>query len=375
MKKSEWNEERLKTLLSQLPTVKDDRSPHQIYQKLLHAQPKKTPSKKRYGAFAATVCILFLLMLITPQLVYQTKVQNGEKPDIASGSQSKVEAKHKETKTAVDRSESANTYVVPSDQKDNYITFAFPDDSKSVVVPVSIRKNAGMKTVEDALNEYARLDADQFEPLDTIFFQHVTFSEETESQSVTLQVNKDISKISTDDFELLKEVINETFKWGSYDTVQFVSNGEPGVTIDSYGLLMDLSIEQKTRKGYFLYEDSDGEQFLVPSHESYQSINEAISQMQHGESGSHIKSILSGDRAIQAVEENGKELIIRFSSSVDFQNQSDDILMLEGLLLTAKDFGYTKVKFTNANTDKIGSYDLTKPIPVPYAPNPITIKG
>ncbi|NUJ19157.1 RsiX protein [Bacillus glycinifermentans] len=374
MKKSEWNEERLKMLLSQLPTVKDDRSPYQIYQKLLHAQPKKTPSKKRFGAFAASVCVLFLLVLITPQLVDQTK-QNGENPDIASASQSKVEAKHKETKTAADRSEPANTYVVPSDQKDNYITFAFPDDSKSVVVPVSIRKKAGMKTVEDALNEYARLDADQFEPLDTSYFQHVTFSEQTESHSVTLQVNKDISGISTDDFELMKEVINETFKWGSCDTVQFVSNGELGVTIDSYGLLMDLSIEQKTKRGYFLYEDSDGEQFLVPSRESYQSINEAISQMQHGESGSHIKSILSGDRAIQAVEENGKELIIRFAPSADIQNQSDDILMLEGLLLTAKDFGYTKVKFTNANTDKIGSYDLTKSIPVPYAPNPITIKG
>ncbi|MBM6849374.1 RsiX protein, partial [Bacillus licheniformis] len=83
MKKSEWNEERLKALLSQLPTVKDNRSANQIYQKLILAPKRKSP-KKRVGAFAATVLVLFLLMLITPQLIEQIRSQNSADANISS---------------------------------------------------------------------------------------------------------------------------------------------------------------------------------------------------------------------------------------------------------------------------------------------------
>ncbi|EME76524.1 GerMN domain-containing protein [Bacillus sonorensis] len=375
MKKSEWNEERLKMLLSQLPTVKDDRSAKQIYQKLLLAQPKMKSPKNRAGAFAATVMVLFLLMLITPQLVDQIRSQSGEKADIASGSQSNIEAGHGEAKTAdAGQSKPATTFVVPSDQKDNYVTLAFLDDSDSVIVPVSIRKGTGVKSVEDALNEYGQLDVDQFKPFNTSFLQNIKFDEEKESKTVTIQVDENISGISSGDFQLMKKVLNETFKWSSYNSVQFVSNGEPGIEVDSYGMLMDLSIEQQSQRGYLLYDSADGKQYLVPSNDSYRDIKEAIRKMQQGESGSHLTSIIPSDRLIQSVEENGKELIIHFSSSADIQNQTDDILMLEGLLLTAKDFGFTKVKFMNANINRVGSYDLSKSIPVPYAPNPITIK-
>ena len=191
---------------------------------------------------------------------------------------------------------------------------------------------------------------------------------------MTIQVDENISGISSGDFQLMKKVLNETFKWSSYNSVQFVSNGEPGIEVDSYGMLMDLSIEQQSQRGYLLYDSADGKQYLVPSNDSYRDIKEAIRKMQQGESGSHLTSIIPSDRLIQSVEENGKELIIHFSSSADIQNQTDDILMLEGLLLTAKDFGFTKVKFMNANINRVGSYDLSKSIPVPYAPNPITIK-
>ncbi|MCZ0067693.1 RsiX protein [Bacillus sonorensis] len=375
MKKSEWNEERLKMLLSQLPTVKDDRSAKQIYQKLLLAQPKMKSPKNRAGAFAATVMVLFLLMLITPQLVDQIRSQSGEKADIASGSQSNIEAGHGEAKTAdAGQSKPATTFVVPSDQKDNYVTLAFLNDSDSVIVPVSIRKGTGVKSVEDALNEYGQLDVDQFKPFNTSFLQNIKFDEEKESKTVTIQVDENISGISSGDFQLMKKVLNETFKWSSYNSVQFVSNGEPGIEVDSYGMLMDLSIEQQSQRGYLLYDSADGKQYLVPSNDSYRDIKEAIRKMQQGESGSHLTSIIPSDRLIQSVEENGKELIIHFSSSADIQNQTDDILMLEGLLLTAKDFGFTKVKFMNANINRVGSYDLSKSIPVPYAPNPITIK-
>lgn len=41
--KSEWNEEQIKELLSQLPAVKDHRSPQDIYKRLTMAKSKKSP--------------------------------------------------------------------------------------------------------------------------------------------------------------------------------------------------------------------------------------------------------------------------------------------------------------------------------------------
>ena len=72
-----------------------------------------------------------------------------------------------------------------------------------------------------------------------------------------------------EDFERLKNVINETFKWGSYDSVLFISDDESGVEFESFGMLADMAIMHQTQKGYYLYESSDGRRFLAPSSESY----------------------------------------------------------------------------------------------------------
>lgn len=42
--KSEWNEEQIKELLSQLPAVKDHRSPQDIYKRLTMAKRKNKPA-------------------------------------------------------------------------------------------------------------------------------------------------------------------------------------------------------------------------------------------------------------------------------------------------------------------------------------------
>lgn len=41
--KSDWNEEQIKELLSQLPAVKDHRSPQDIYKRLSMVKRKKKP--------------------------------------------------------------------------------------------------------------------------------------------------------------------------------------------------------------------------------------------------------------------------------------------------------------------------------------------
>ncbi|MDA7027777.1 RsiX protein [Bacillus sp. CLL-7-23] len=371
MKKSKWDEEQLKVLLSQLPMVKDDRSANQIYQKLWMAKPQHKSSKKRIGAFTATVLVLFLLMLITPQLVEQNSSQNGEAHDLSS--QGKInEAKHGHSKVSSDQPKHEESFVVSKSQKDDYVTLAFINQSKSVIVPVSIRKNDTITNVKEAYNAFRQFEDDHFESIDT-YFQHIKFTEQKQAKKMTIQVNDDVPDISVNELELVKEMINDAFKWGAYESVQFVSNGEPGIEFSSSGVLVEIPIEQHSKKGYFLYESSEGRQFLAPSNDQYHNIEEAIHKMQTNANSSYLKSIISDNQQIKEIDKEGNKLTMQFSA--DIHNDVQTILMIEGLLMTAKDFGFTKVKFVNTNITRVGHYDLSKSVPVPYAPNPITIKG
>ncbi|BBP90409.1 hypothetical protein BsIDN1_40270 [Bacillus safensis] len=55
--RSDWSEERIKVLLSQLPKVEDNRSSKQIYQQVLMASGKKKKSVKWIGPAVATVVV------------------------------------------------------------------------------------------------------------------------------------------------------------------------------------------------------------------------------------------------------------------------------------------------------------------------------
>lgn len=187
-------------------------------------------------------------MLITPQLIEQIRSQNSADANISS------DGKLVQTEADAAKSEPANTFVVSQNQKDDYITFAFLDESKSVVVPVSLEKSTGMTNLEDALHAYSRLGVDQFTSFDTAYLDKVKFKEQKNNKKLKIQVDEKIPELSVEDFERLKNVINETFKWGSYDSVLFISNDKSGVEFETFGMLADMAIMHQTQKCYYLYE-------------------------------------------------------------------------------------------------------------------------
>ncbi len=59
--KSEWNEEQIKELLSQLPAVKDHRSPQDIYKRLTMAKRKKARCQVDWPRVCRCNCGLYRL--------------------------------------------------------------------------------------------------------------------------------------------------------------------------------------------------------------------------------------------------------------------------------------------------------------------------
>lgn len=64
MGKQKWNEEKIKHVLKQLPSIKDERSPESIYHTI---QLKKKPVRKmrRIMPILATACTIMLLFIIS----------------------------------------------------------------------------------------------------------------------------------------------------------------------------------------------------------------------------------------------------------------------------------------------------------------------
>lgn len=189
-----------------------------------------------------------------------------------------------------------------------------------------------------------------------------------------MQVNGRLSIESAADSDLLKKMLKETLTWSPYERIKLkkVQNGAGQDFYKSYGISAEMSVHKQTNRAYFSYSDSLGQEYLIPSEQTYYSVYQAIDGMKTTDGGSQTASIIEADAIASVSErEDGEQLRIQLSEKHKVEDSLEGILMIEGLLLTAKEFGYSEVLFTHAHAKKIGNYDVTKPIAVPAAPNPL----
>ncbi|WP_416723117.1 anti-sigma-X factor RsiX [Bacillus stercoris] len=365
MMKSEWNEEQIKELLSQLPAVKDHRSPQDIYKRLTMAKRKKKPAVRWIGPACAAAIAVYIAFIISPHFFDQAQPQQKE-----------ASQEHAVTKTETEDSPKAassldqTSYVVPEKEQDNYITVAVADADTSAIIPISIQKTNAYQTIQDMLFVSSELDI--FDHAITIpsFIDEVEIKENPKQKELSIRVHQPITAFSVKDDTLLKKLLKESLKWSPYEKVKFLSDqNEPGVRIGSYGTFTEITIPKQSKRSYYLYQNKQGQDFLVPSKNSFDTVKEAIMEMESSSQEDTRPLIQAG--AVQSVTKKQKHLYIRFSKDSEVDDSIAGILMIEGLLLTAKEFGFTEVTFTETRTKKIGKYDISDAIPVPAAPNPI----
>lgn len=151
--RSNWSEERIKVLLSQLPKVEDNRSSKQIYQQMLMASGKKKKSARWIGPAVATVVVLFMAFLISPHL-FQPAAQDIKKVKMdSSAEKGQVNATLEAVKNTNDPS-----HVAYASDKEKYMTISYIDESTSQVVPISIQKENKHDDVQALLDTYEKLE-------------------------------------------------------------------------------------------------------------------------------------------------------------------------------------------------------------------------
>ncbi|MDR4226186.1 sigma-X negative effector [Bacillus mojavensis] len=364
MMKSDWNEEQIKELLSQLPAVKDHRSPQDIYKRLSMVKRKKKPPVKWIGPVCAAAAAVYIAFIISPHFFDQAEPQ---KEAVKENAITKTEtADSQKAAPLLDQT----SFVVSEKEQSNYITVAFADADTSTIVPISIKKTNSNQNIQDVL--FASDQSGYLDHAVTIpsFMDEVKVTEK--QKELRIQVNENIDVDSLKDAKLLKKLLKETMKWSPYERVKFSTdqNGA-GAKVGSYGTLTEIPVHTQTNKAYYLYHNEDGQDFLVPSEKTFQTIKEAVKEMETNSKPDTEPVIHAGD--IKSITEKHKHLYIHFSKNSAVEDSITGILMLEGLLLTAKEFGFTEVTFTETRSNKIGKYDVSDPIPVPVAPNPISL--
>ncbi|MEH7224240.1 hypothetical protein V7112_10590, partial [Bacillus sp. JJ1566] len=75
---------------------------------------------------------------------------------------------------------------------------------------------------------------------------------------------------------------------------------------------------------------------------------------------------------IQKIKEDGTNLEVHFSEEAVLENSDNYILMLDAIMLTAKEFNFDSVTFYG-NIDQIGNVKFGERTKVPLAPNPLPL--
>ncbi|WP_273129096.1 hypothetical protein [Bacillus weihaiensis] len=393
MKKREWNEEEIKQLLNQLPSITDHRTSSEMYQ---HIERKIKGRNQRtwIAPTIATLAALFLFALMTPYLFQEISSSSYEEAaDESGGDQdnslnsltmgegeiANIEEKSEDEAAEAKLFENKNstispqdTFVIHSKDREKYLTFALTNEQSEITIPISFNED---EHVED-LKEIERISSEEvseimesfrFELEDTTF-AHTKIPNEV---IVNYQGQPNLSSSASEIYYM--ETIQETFRWLGYKKARLQTREEEGIEFGNTGMKTELDIETNRKKAYFIYRKQDNSRaLLVPSNESFETIEDAVLAMKEGTANLTLESPFITTIDSIEIDENKTDLDITFPSNIEFEDSEPYILMLESLLLTAKEFGFQKVQFNGVDMQRIGVMNLAEPIEVPFAPNPIS---
>jgi len=409
LRKREWNEDQLEQLLQQLPSVKDKRTADQIYQQIQYKQRAKKRTKTWIAPAIATVGALMIFAIMTPYLfngftssseesnmdMATTSSEETSKNEMAKAPESpkaseasEVEEKNINESTIIENQnesialdienmeektlleEENITYVTNAINPERTVTVGLTDEMAQNVIPVTLQGNNNEKKLERIL-EF--IPEDFFDELGPVSFElknsELSTKEDPSEVYIDYKVEEGITSSSAE--VMFKETIQETFRWIGVKKAHLSTNGKEGILFGNSGLVTEIDIPQLRKKAYLIYQhDESTKKLLVPSPEPLKTMIEAVDLMKNGLPAYNLSPSI-GNNIMITIRENDNQLNIEFDDKTKIENNEQSIMMLESLLLTAKDFGYKTVKFNGISEERIGVMDVTNPIEVPYSPNPI----
>ncbi|MEH7120397.1 hypothetical protein V7128_23705 [Neobacillus vireti] len=387
MRKSEWSDSELESLLRHMPRIHDHRDPRDIYEKI-SLKRKKTSPWLLPGLAAGAVLLLFFILLPNftgrinsshesradkSSFNHNIAVQpdnSAMKKDLAS---SKVTESPQTNQANLLKVENGKTAIYEEEVGNGTVfTYWVPDTQAQILIPVSIIVNLsqGQSWIKKYTELMANLQEEQW-GLSDFYPLNARMNLEKDGNTITVDIPSNHqygqgSTIETNFINILKKDIATN---SSIKKIRFTTNGQIGIELGNYGRVEEMDVEPENKHAYFFYypEGSDLP-FLTPSVEQFNDIQSALEAMRTDQSMG-LKSSLMSLPPINNVSISNKIMYVSFDVKPGLEDNQQSILSIEAVLLTAKEFGIEKMIIKNPPLKNLGTFDLTKEIKVPIAPN------
>ncbi|ANB61876.1 GerMN domain-containing protein [Anoxybacteroides amylolyticum] len=366
MRKFQWNEEELESLLRQMPRVKDRRSKEAIYQQIAHSKQKKWKFRIVPAVVSVAAACLFVLIGVSLFSSSPTNESKKEKPEMSMTMQAKEVAPNENRTMQADEASVSSRALMSG----NAVVFGLPDANAQAVIPISIPVEA-----QTPFNE--QLEAVKAElvdlGLDAKWLEGVTITAGRNNEwTVRLPSTHPVFSSGSTGEEMFLASIEETVRWMGGTSVRFFTETKKGIDLPNTGHLETLTIAKKQRAYYFYAPKEGAPTLLVPSPQSFATIEKALESMQTASGIFHAP--IAKDVHIASVQKQHDDLVVQFTEDSSFADMASSQWMLEAILLTAKEFHFRSVTFTGGNIDNIGPYRWNEKIAVPVAPNPLPVR-
>ncbi|WP_042346293.1 GerMN domain-containing protein [Bacillus massiliigorillae] len=410
MKKSQWNENEIKSLFSQLPTITDNRDPQKIYEKAIVSKTKKPIN--RWLTMTASAAVVCLLSFFTSNVFFQKdemqKDSSNDSPSVAMYSNSSreeekssnmaTESQNQEAKQvseedgqmAVQKRDVSNDVSVQSEsernksdsstgyssallykeemEKMNYVTVGASSLNYHSIVPVTLKVDEGITNPVEAIKEAETMINGDMHGLQVSGVNwNANAASGDQAVNITFSINpKEVIDVAV--FESLKE----TYRYQNVNKLYFYTNDNKGVTFSHVGLVEETDIDSTPQRAiYLLQSDEKSSQLFIPSTNEYKDISEALEVMKSEGNSTSMKASIPATVQFESLVGKGNRLFVTFSANTKLKDNEQYVKAIQAILLTAREFGYKTIQFQNSNINTIGTMKLNEVMEVPIAPNVI----
>ncbi|MEH6942286.1 GerMN domain-containing protein [Bacillus sp. JJ722] len=412
MKKSQWNENEIISLFSQLPSIKDNRDPQIIYGRAIEPKLMKDSSKwLTMTASAAAIC-LFAFFTLTIFFQEEMKRDSGnnsnnvamysdnaefeemslEDNSVEEHKQEVKEDSEKNTNAAAHESNQSNDRSNSSQNSDplrkqasfssvsssallykdevknmNYMTIGVPSANNSIV-PITLMVDKQTTNPVEALKEAKMAINDEILDLQVGVIDWQA-ANATEEQAVNITFSMNAKEVMD---KMVLESLKEGYIYRDVKKLYFYTNEQKGVAFSDTGLVEEAQIDSTPQRAIYLLENNEGTTPLfVPSTSVFSEISEALEVMKSVGKTESMKASIPAAVHFDEIVDKGDHLVVNFSNDTKLEDSEAYVKAIEAILLTAREFGYKTIQFQNSNINTIGSMKLNEIMEVPIAPNVI----
>ena len=407
MTHKDWNDNKIEKLLGDVPDISDNRQMSEILARLKQDERLNTPhrkkSKKWMPALVA-VAALLVIGLLVPSMFGENELsmkdqstdnkmmQSEDAEPSARGASLENESITDEeaemgtmdgfsTKMASETGKTHHFAVYSEDVIDSTLFHLGLAGDQALSIPITfiipnsqIKKDIGFlePTSYDLYKKYAsRLDESalgfqEYHPYkgNIAAEDHVIIHQLPQGHGYD---------IGSGSMEVYLDSLQDTFY--GYQEVRFENEDGTATMFSEVGQPSTPLILKSGRNhlNYYMFEQQDGQQFLTSNFSQPQpSLNEALQQMKV-KPNDVFKPVIPSTLNFE-VKADDKLTTIKFTQPLDLDAMEPEkaMQMVEGMLLTAADFG-EQLQFENVVQEEWNGFNFSQPLPVPVGSNPLPL--